>query len=107
MPPGQVDVHILLAFLEYLYQNNKSVPNIANCLAAIKALSIINDLPTESFRHQKLQLFIRSLKINRPLTVRSHSVFDEHMLTQIVLKSQEMEHPLVFLPLYLLAFFSF
>ena len=78
MPPGQVDVHILLAFPEYLYRNNMSVSNIANYLAAIRALSIIYDLPTESFRHQKLQMFIRSLKINRPPTLKSQSVFDEH-----------------------------
>ena len=49
--PGQVNVEILLAFLEYLHQNNFTVSNIANHLAAIRALSIIYDLPTECFKH--------------------------------------------------------
>ena len=105
--PAQVDVHILLAFLEYLYQNNCTVSNIANYLAAIRALSIIYDLPTECFKHQQIQLFIRSLKLNRPLTLKSHSVLDEQMLHQVILACQQLQNPLVFSAIYLLAFFSF
>ena len=107
LPPAQVDVHILLAFLEYLYQNNCTVSNIANYLAAIRALSIIYDLPTECFKHQKIQFFIRSLKLNRPLTLKSHSALDEHMLHQVIMACHQLQNPLVFSAIYLLAFFSF
>ena len=34
LPSGPVNVDILLAFLEYLHQNNLTVSNIANYLAA-------------------------------------------------------------------------
>ena len=61
MHPGEINVQLLLAFLEYLHQNNCTVSNIANYSAAIRALSIIYDLPTECFKHQKIQMFIRSL----------------------------------------------
>ena len=105
--PCEVNVQLLLAFLEYLYQNNCAVSNIANNLAAIRALSIIYDLPTECFKHQKIQMFIRSLKLNRPLTLRSQSVLDEHMLNQVILACHQLQNPLVFSAIYLLAFSSF
>ena len=38
--PAEVHVQRLLAFLEYLHQNNCTVSNIANYLAGIRALSI-------------------------------------------------------------------
>ena len=110
--PDQVDIHILLAFLEYLYQNNLTVSNIANHLTAIRALSVIYDLPTECFKHQKLQMFIKSknyqgLKINRPLTLKSQSVLDENMLNQIITIYHQLDNSVAFTALYLLAFFSF
>ena len=59
------------------------------------------------FKHQKLQMFIRSLKLNRPLTLKSQSVFQENMLNQIITTCHQLENPLVFTAIYLLAFFSF
>ena len=50
-------------------------------------------------------MFIRSLKVNSPLTLKSHAVFDEAMLTQIVLTSQDLEHPLAFTAIYLFGLF--
>ena len=105
--PGQVDIAILLTFLEYLHQIYPTVSNIANHLAAIRVLSIIYDLPTECFKHQRLQMFIRSLKLNRPLTLKSQSVFDENMLNQIITTCHQLENPVAFTALYLLGFFSF
>ena len=105
--PGEINVQMLLAFLEYLYQNKCTVSNIANYLAAIRAFSIIYDLPTDCFKHKKIQMFIKSLKMNRPLTLKSNSVMDENMLQQIMLACQQLPNPQVFSAIYLLAFFSF
>ena len=104
---GEVNVQLLLAFLEYLYENNYTVSNITNYLAAIRAVSIIYDLPTECFKNQKIQMLIRSLKLNRPLTLRSQSVLDENMLNQVVLACHQLQNPLVFSVIHLFAFFSF
>ena len=51
-------------------------------------------------------MFIRSLKINQSLTLKSHSVFDEAMMTQIVITSQDLEHPLAFSALYPFSLFE-
>ena len=107
LDPARVNVQLLLAFLEYLHQNHCTVSSISNYLAAIRALSIMYDLPTDCFKNKKIQMFIRALKLNRPLTLKSHSILDEHMLKQVLLVCHELQNSLVFSAIYLLAFFSF
>ena len=107
LDPAMVNVQLLLAFLEYLHQNHCTVSSISNYLAAIRALSIMYDLPTDCFKHKKIQMFIRALKLNRPLTLKSQSILDEHMLKQVLLVCHELQNSLVFSAIYLLAFFSF
>ena len=82
--PWQVDVNIILAFLEYLLDNSLFVANICNYLAALRAMFIIHNLPNLHFRDEKIQMFVKSVKLNRPLVIKSKSVFTEHMLFDIV-----------------------
>ena len=53
--PSQVNTNTLLAFMEYLCQNH-----ISNYLAGIRAYCVLYNIPTTSFRHEKIQMFIRS-----------------------------------------------
>ena len=69
--PSQVDVNILLAFMEYLCQNKRTPSNISNHLAGVRAYCVIYNIPTSSFKDEKIQMFIKSLKINRPLRSRT------------------------------------
>ena len=105
--PSQVNVHTLLAFMEYLCQNHLTPSNISNYLAGIRAYCVIYNIPTTLFGDEKIQMFIRSLKINRPLVVKNTSVVTHDMLISILEATAKLEAPQVFTSLYLLAFFSF
>ena len=80
----QVNVDIILAFLEYLVGNLLSVANICNYLAALRTMFIIHNLPTHPFRDEKIQMFVKSVRINRPLVVKTNSIFTEQMLLDII-----------------------
>ena len=63
----QVDIHILLAFMEFLVQNGLSQTTIANYMAAVRAYHIVYQLPTAPFTDQSIQFFQKSLRINASL----------------------------------------
>ena len=103
----KVNIYVLLAFLEYLHSNHVTPSNISNYLAGVRAFFIIHDLPTHIFRDQKIQMFVKSLQINRPLAIKSNPVFSVDMLTYIATQCQKFEFSHIFAALYLLAFYSF
>ena len=97
----------VLAFMEYLAQSGMSPDNITNHITAIRSMSIMHGLDTAPFRDQRIPLFVKSLKINRPLAPVIKLVIDHTLLLQIITVSGYLQFPLVYKPLYLLAFFSF
>ena len=103
----KVNIYVLLAFLEYLYSNALTPSNISNYLAGVRAFFIIHDLPTHIFRDQRIQMFVKSLQNNRPLTIKTNPVFSMDMLRDIVVQCQKFEFSHVFAALYLLGFYSF
>ena len=107
LTPCQVNVDTILAFLEYLVDNSLSVANICNYLAGLRTMFIKNNLPTHPFRDEKIQMFVKSVKINRPLLVKTNSIFTEQMLLDIIAATETLEFSEIFLSVYLLAFFSF
>ena len=56
---------------------------------------------------KKIPLFVKSLKIKRPLAPVVKILIDQTLLLQILTASAHLQFPLVYTPLYLLAFFSF
>ena len=103
----QVDISVMLTFMEYLHSQNCKVASICNYMAALRAYFILYHLPTALFKDHKIQYFIKALKLNRPLHVRTTPIFTEHILAQIVQVCDHLDHPHVFTAMYLLAFFSF
>ena len=107
LPITQVNVSIILAFLEYLTENGLTSDNIANYLAAIRAMFITYSLSTKPLRDEKIQLFIKALKINKPFAPRIPTIITEDMLRQILVACDYFQNPMVFKALYSFAFFSF
>ena len=105
--PFQVNTVIILAFMERLHQKGLSQANISNHMAAIRAMFIVYGLNTAPFKDERLPLFVKSLKINAPLSLRGQKIITTQMLQQIVAISQTMDNPLVFRTLYLFTFFFF
>ena len=104
--PGVSSLDIL-AFMEYLAQAGMSPDNITNHLTAARTMFIIYGYNTAPFRDQRIPLFIKSLKINRPITPKLQLLIDDTLLLQIVTVSAHLQFPLVYKALYLVAFFSF
>ena len=103
----QVDVFILLSFMEYLFQNSQSHRNIANYMAALRAYHILHGLNTNPFKDERLALNLKSLRIQAPLAPPRHSTLNVQLLTKIIHTSESFKFPVIFRPLYLLCFFSF
>ena len=64
-----VNVIIVMSFLECPVQNHCSCVMSENYMSAIKASFVLYDLPFVGFEHPKIKYFIKSIKINRPLTL--------------------------------------
>ena len=103
----QVDTLDILAFMEYLLQAGMTAANITNHLTAIRSCCIIYNINTAPFRDNRLPLFIKSIKINRPLQPSSKLVVDENILYSICATSASLPFYSTFKALYLLAYFSF
>ena len=93
--------------MEHLHQKGLSQANISNHMAAIRAMFIVYGLNTAPFKDERLPLFIKSLKINAPLSLRGQKIITTQMLQQIVAISKTMDNPLLFKTLYWFTFFSF
>ena len=104
---NQVDVFVLLSFMEYLVQNSQSHRNIANYMAAIRAYHIVHGFNTVPFKDERMSLYLKSLKIQAPLAPVRRSSLDIHLLQAIVQACDMLRFPIIFKSLYLLCFFSF
>ena len=102
--PGVTSMDIL-AFMEYLAQSGMSPDHITNHLTADKSMCIIYGINTIPFRDQRIPLFIKSLKLNRPFAPQISRLIDETLLRQIITASTYLQFPHIFKTLYLLAFF--
>ena len=103
----QVSTLDILAFMEYHIQSGMSASKISNHLTAIRSMSIIYACDTSPFRDNRIPLFIKAIKINRPLQPNLSSVIDEPLLHAIVQVSTTLHSPVIFQSLYLLVFHSF
>ena len=107
LPSSQVDTQILLSFMEFLCQNGHSKPNIANYMAAVRTLFILHGFSTESFRDQRIQLYLKALKINAPFQPTIRSTLDIQKLQSLLKYCDSVPYSMTFKPLYLTCFFSF
>ena len=104
---AQVNSPIILAFLEYLAENSLNSDNIANYLAALRAMYITYSISTKPLRDEKIQLFIKALKINKTFTPINPTIITEDMLGKILLECEKLQSPVIFKALYSFAFFRF
>ena len=107
VPTNQVNTLILLSYMEYLHQKGQSHANISNRLTGIRSSFIIYGLNTEAFRDERIPLFVKALRINAPLSLKSQKIITIHMLQQILQICDSLTDPVLFKALYLFTFFSF
>ena len=101
----QVTVKVLLSFLEYLHENYISSGQSQNYLNAIRAMHIVHGLETAAFKDERLPLFLKAIRIQRPFKRRVLAHLDIALLDHRVKQCDQFQFPVVFKPLYLLMFF--
>ena len=104
---SQITHLTLLAFMEFLLQNAFTPSNIANYMAGRRASFVLYDLDTVPFQHQRLQYFHKAAKLQTLNFPKPKLHLDENLLLEIITACDHLQFPLIFKPLYLLAFFSF
>ena len=102
-----VDVKILLSFLECLVGNNCTYSMLCNYVSAIKASFVLYDLPHDLLDHPRLKLFLKSVRINRPVTLVPHNIIDLDMLEKISVACDSLKSAKVFRAIFLTGFFGF
>ena len=103
----KIDVNVILSFCECLVANECSVSMIANYLSAIKASFVLCNMSYSLLDHPRIKYFLKSMRINRPMTVTSHNVIDLHMLERISQACEQLNFPQVFSAIFLTGFFGF
>ena len=79
-----VTVPVVLSFLEYLVSEKVSVSMINKYVSAIKAIMCTYGLQIQSLDNHQIRYFIKSLRINRPLTVNRKYVISLSTLKKII-----------------------
>ena len=64
-------------------------------------------LPTTFMNDDRIHLFLRATKMNKPLSMKIQSIVTEPMLHNISQACSQFQHPQVFSALYSFLFFSF
>ena len=103
----KVSVKVLLSFLECLVSNQCSVTMVANYVSAIKANLTLYHLEFSICDHPNVKYFIRSLRINRPLSVTYHNVIDIPMLKRISRMALTFKQGRIYKATFLTGFFAF
>ena len=102
-----VNVKVVLSFLECLMSNSCSCCMTANYVSALRAHFVLYDLPFEVLDHPKVKYFVKSIRINRPLAIRSHNVITIPILIQISQSCEALDSGGVYRTATLLGFFAF
>ena len=80
---------------------------IANYVSALKAHFVLYDLPFELLDLPKVKYFVKSIRINRPLSITSHNVITIPILIQISQSCEALDSGGVYRIAILLEFFAF
>ena len=107
IPIASVNLHHVMAYLQYLVENGVSVNMVANNISALKASFIIYQLNHSVFENPQIAYFIKALKINRPLKVVQRNVMTLSQLKALVTLCDTIHCGQVFKEAFLLAFFAF
>ena len=107
LQPYQVNVDVILAFLECLNFNSVGISQMNNYISAIKSLSLRFNLPLQHLEHQKISLYLRALQKTTPAKMKLKTIIDVPFLKLIVNKCDSTFLGHIFKVAYLLGFFGF
>ena len=88
----------------FLVDNKVSAHIISNHISAVRAMSIVYDLPYQPWDHPK----VKSIKLTRAMALPKQNIIcDIQTLKIIIAYTQKFSDPVVYKALFLTAFFGF
>ena len=105
MPSISIDE--IMAYMEYLVENGVNVNMVSNNVSAIKAKFVMYGLPHCLLQHPRIAYFIKSLKINRPLTVTPRNIMSLSTLSNLVHLCKSITSGASFKAIFFIVFFGF
>ena len=94
-----------MAYLEYLALNKVSVHMVANNVAAIRANLVMYGIDHAVMEHPRIKYFLKSMKINTPLSVPVRNIISLQHFVDIVFLCDHINCGPVFKSVFLIAFF--
>ena len=76
----QLSVSVVLSYLEFLVDYKGSAHMISNHRSAIRAMSVVYDLPYQPWDHPKVKYFVKSIKLTRPVALPKRNITDIYTL---------------------------
>ena len=103
----QVDVNVVLMFLEFLVHNCLTPTSITNYVSAIRSQLKWFELPDSPWLHHRVTLMSKAIARTVNVQPKLKGVFDHNTLSRILMISATLPHSQVFITLYLFAFLVF
>ena len=105
--PSKISLQEVLAYLEYLLENGVSCNMLSNNISALKANFIMYSLQYELMDQPQVHLFIKAIKINRPLAITTRNIMTIDTLKNLIAACDSLTSPFTFKAIFLIAFFGF
>ena len=102
-----IEVVHILSFMEFLVGSIVSVAMVQNHLSAIRAKFLLYDLNSCVLSDQRIRLYVKSLKINRPLVSVTRHIMTVDQLKQLSELCGHIYMGPVYRAIFLVAFFGF
>ena len=102
-----ISLQEIMAYLEFLVENNVSANMLANNISALKANFVKWGLKFKIWDHPRIKYFLKSVKINRPLCPTRRNIMSLDMLKKLIIACNSLESHYTYKALFLMAFFGF
>ena len=103
----ECNVHNMLTFMEFLYQNLVSPKVISTYMSSIHSKAQWYGWPTPSASHPTVQRYIRSISINSRFNPSPRGIFGIHTLYNLSISCDILSDPVLFRAIFLTAFYGF
>ena len=97
---------IILAYLEFLTENNLSHASIVNHLSALQASFALYNINLSPFQDPRIKYYQKALALHKPFKVTLKKIVDVHTLNLIIQACDTTYMGQVYKAFYLVAFFS-
>ena len=105
--PVTCNLHNILAFMEFLYQNSISPKVISTYNSSILTKAHLYGWDTSAASHPAVTRYIRSISINCKFNPTPRGIFDIPTLYNLSLSCDILSDPLLFRAIFLTAFYGF